>query len=87
MQKLSTAEKPILYIALCQVLFSIGIIIGSTIPFSCFTDPMIETTTELLAGSGMNVPSLCAVVFLLTYFFGIAATLWLVQCLMLIISL
>jgi len=73
LQRFSVAERPILYLALCQVLFSIGVIIGSTSTVSCFVDK--STGGSLLAKGGM-IPSSCALVFLLTFFFGTATTMW-----------
>jgi uncharacterized membrane protein (DUF485 family) len=73
LQRFSVAERPILYLALCQVLYSIGVIIGSTSSVSCFVDKV--SGSNLLASGGM-VPSSCALVFLLTYFFGMATSMW-----------
>lgn len=72
-QKLSTAERPLIYISFCQIMFALGTIIGTSLSISCFTDK--TTGIELLAGRG-TVPSPCALTFFLTYYFGTATNLW-----------
>ncbi|CAG7820555.1 unnamed protein product [Allacma fusca] len=83
----SPAERPIVYMGLSQIMYSVGAIIGLTGSSGshCVLDK--SSGLELLA-KGPLVPPTCSLVFLLTYFFAVASLLWWVMlCLSWLLSM
>lgn len=71
-----TFERPVIYIALCQLLFSSGYIISLGLgrrAVTCAKD--LDSTKDIRLQEGLD-NSACALVFMIHYFFTIASTLW-----------
>ncbi|KAI6190100.1 Frizzled/Smoothened family membrane region containing protein [Aphelenchoides bicaudatus] len=83
MARFTYPERPILFLAFCQCAVSLGFIIqlvqGDGAKVGCDGD-ILRTSTNLLIGSASKLS--CLGVFVLIYYFGMAAAVWwMVLCL------
>ncbi|XP_016089109.1 frizzled-4-like [Sinocyclocheilus grahami] len=73
--RFSYPERPIIFLSMCCNIYSVGYIVRLTVGRERISCDLEEAAVPVLVHEGLKNTG-CAIVFLLTYFFGMASSIW-----------
>ncbi|KPP72255.1 frizzled-4-like [Scleropages formosus] len=73
--RFSYPERPIIFLSMCYNIYSIAFVVRLTVGRERISCDLEEAAVPVLVQEGLKNTG-CAIVFLLTYFFGMASSIW-----------